>query len=105
MQQKCKRNCNKNTILNFQGTAKSVVSVASSTSSTSAEEKTTNQNIPKNNPQEIIKNDEIVVRGLSIIDGQFVKLIDNGGKGDLLVKETAPVGTKIARYVLFSRIF
>ena len=73
-----------------------MVSVASSTSSTSAEN-TNNQNTP--NTPKIIKNDEIVVRGLSIIDGQFVKLIDNGGKGDLLVKETAPVGTKIARYV------
>jgi protocadherin Fat 4 len=44
--------------------------------------------------------DEIVVRGLSIIDGQYVKLIDNGGKGDLMVKETAPVGTKIAQLVI-----
>ena len=46
------------------------------------------------------KQEEIVVRGLSIIDGQYVKLLDNGGKGDLLVKETAPVGTKIAQLVI-----
>ena len=46
------------------------------------------------------KREEIVVRGLSIVDGQFVKLIDNGGKGDLLVKETAPVGTKLAQLVI-----
>ena len=46
------------------------------------------------------EHEEIVVRGLSIIDGQNVKLIENGGKGDLLVKETAPVGTKIAQLVI-----
>ena len=46
------------------------------------------------------EHEEIVVRGLSIIDGQYVRLIDNGGKGDLLVKETCPVGTKIAQLVI-----
>ena len=53
----------------------------------------------KDTPPPKVK-EEIVVRGLSIIDGQFVRLIENGGKGDLLVKETAPVGTKIARLVI-----
>ncbi len=50
--------------------------------------------------QEAKEDLEIVVRGLSIIDGQYVKLLDNGGKGDLLVKETAPVGTKLAQLVI-----
>ena len=54
--------------------------------------------VPSENKKK--EQEEIVVRGLSIIDGQYVKLIDNGGKGDLLVKETAPVGTKIAQLVI-----
>ena len=46
------------------------------------------------------QEEEIKVRGLSIVDGQYVQLVDNGGKGDLLVKETAPVGTKLAQLVI-----
>ena len=46
------------------------------------------------------EDNEIVVRGLSIVDGQYVKMIDNGGKGDLSIKEDAPVGTKLARLVV-----